>query len=109
MSSTELTLRPSTSVILDAPEEIVSLFSKALDRVRDDILENPYLVEALRVLPVGGYRSAIGSVWNAVVNDLRNKIIYRSVGSISPRHDQVVALGRNSRIAPAASSASMTQ
>ena len=28
---------------------------------------------------MGGYRSAIGSVWNAVVDDLRNKILYRSV------------------------------
>ena len=33
----------------------------------------------MRVLPVDGYRSAIGSVWNAVVDNLRNKIIYRSV------------------------------
>jgi hypothetical protein len=33
----------------------------------------------LRVLPVGGYRSAIGSVWNAVVDDLRSKVLHRSV------------------------------
>ena len=33
----------------------------------------------MRVLPAGGYRSAIGSVWNAVVDDLRNKILHRSV------------------------------
>ncbi|WP_226579898.1 hypothetical protein [Halobacillus litoralis] len=41
--------------------------------------DNPYIEEALRVLPVGGYRSAIGAFWNAVVDDLRNKIIYRSL------------------------------
>ena len=33
----------------------------------------------MRVLPVDGYRSAIGQFWNAVVDDLRNKIIYRSL------------------------------
>jgi hypothetical protein len=31
------------------------------------------------VLPVQGYRSAIGCFWNAVVDDLRQKIIFRSV------------------------------
>jgi hypothetical protein len=31
------------------------------------------------VLPVGGYRSAIGAFWNAVVDDLRQKIIFRSL------------------------------
>jgi len=41
--------------------------------------ENPYIAEATRVLPVGGYRSAIGSFWNAVVDDLRNKITSRSL------------------------------
>lgn len=40
---------------------------------------SPYIQEALRVPPVQGYRSAIGSFWNAVVDDLRNKIIHRSL------------------------------
>lgn len=47
--------------------------------IRDDVRNNPYIQETLRVLPVGGYRSAIGSFWNAVVDDLRNKILYRSI------------------------------
>jgi hypothetical protein len=55
------------------------LFSQALIRVREDLQDSPYLTEALRVLPVGGFRSAIGCVWNAVVDDLRNKIIHRSL------------------------------
>ncbi len=38
-----------------------------------------YIREALRVIPAGGYRSAIGSFWNAVVDDLRKKIIFRSL------------------------------
>jgi len=61
------------------PSEIRPLFERALSNVRPDITDNPYIVEALRVLPVRGYRSAIGSFWNAVVDDLRNKIIHRSL------------------------------
>lgn len=60
-------------------KEIVLLFERAIEGVREELAQNPYLIEALRVLPVGGFRSAIGSVWNAVVDDLRNKIIHRSV------------------------------
>jgi hypothetical protein len=61
------------------PQEIRPLFERALSSVRPDVADNPYIVEGLRVLPVGGYRSAIGSFWNAVVDDLRNKIIHRSL------------------------------
>jgi hypothetical protein len=71
--------KPSKSIVIAKSSEIVPLFSRAMDNVRDDARDNPYLEEAMRVLPAGGYRSAIGSVWNAVVDDLRNKIIYRSV------------------------------
>ncbi|MCB1055441.1 MAG: hypothetical protein KDD11_07995 [Acidobacteria bacterium] len=59
--------------------ELRPLFERALTRVRDDVLDNPYIDEALRVLPAGGHRSAIGCLWNAVVDDLRNKILHRSV------------------------------
>jgi hypothetical protein len=61
------------------PTEIRPLFERALSNVRSDIADNPYILEAIRVLPVGGYRSAIGSFWNAVVDDLRNKITHRSL------------------------------
>jgi hypothetical protein len=71
--------KPGKSIVIAKSSELVPLFSRAIDNVRDDARDNPYLAEALRVLPVGGYRSAIGSVWNAVVDDLRNKIIHRSV------------------------------
>jgi hypothetical protein len=60
-------------------DAMAALFERAIDNVRDDMIENAYLIEALRVLPVRGYRSAIGNVWNAVVDDLRNKIMHRSV------------------------------
>ena len=59
--------------------DITSLIQRAVLQVRSDMQDNPYIQEALRVLPAGGYRSAIGSFWNAVVDDLRNKIIFRSL------------------------------
>jgi hypothetical protein len=59
--------------------DIVPLMESVLSRVREDMKDNPYIKEALLVLPVNGYRSAIGSFWNAVVDDLRNKIIFRSL------------------------------
>jgi hypothetical protein len=60
--------------------DIVPLIQRAVLGVREDMRENPYIVEALRVLPAQGYRSAIGAFWNAVVDDLRNKIMFRSLG-----------------------------
>lgn len=57
----------------------ISLVKDKLQYIREDLKDSPYIVETLRVLPVGGYRSAIGSFWNAVVDDLRNKIIFRSL------------------------------
>lgn len=59
--------------------EVQPLLTKSIANVRDELKDDPYIDEALRVLPVGGYRSAIGSFWNAVVDDLRNKIIHRSL------------------------------
>jgi len=59
--------------------DITSLIERAVMNVREDMRDNPYIIEALRVLPVQGYRSAIGAFWNAVVDDLRNKIIFRSL------------------------------
>lgn len=59
--------------------DMAPLLERSLSFVREDMADNPYILEALKVLPVGGYRSAIGCFWNAVVDDLRNKIIYRSL------------------------------
>lgn len=63
----------------EVPEEELALLRKELTNVREELLNNPYIVEALKVLPTGGYRSAIGSYWNAVVDDLRNKVLHRSI------------------------------
>lgn len=59
--------------------EISAFAQKIISNVRDDMRNNPYIEEAIRVLPVSGYRSAIGAFWNAVVDDLRRKIIFRSL------------------------------
>lgn len=56
-----------------------ALVSKEIVNVREEVRDCPYLLEALKVLPVRGYRSAIGAYWNAVVDDLRQKIIHRSL------------------------------
>lgn len=61
-----------------SPEE-ASLVSKEIVNVREEVRDCPYLEEALRVLTVKGYRSAIGSYWNAVIDDIRQKIIHRSL------------------------------
>jgi len=55
------------------------LIERTLTSVREDLRDNTYLLEALRVLPVRGYRSAIGLFWNVVIDDLRNKIMFRSL------------------------------
>lgn len=72
MAETEQSLTISSS-------DIASLFNRSINSVREDMRDNPYILEALKVLKVEGYRSAIGCVWNAVVDDLRNKIIARSL------------------------------
>lgn len=60
-------------------DALVPLFKKCFQAVRDDLQDSPYIEEGIRVLKVKGYRSAIGNFWNAVVDDLRNKVIHRSM------------------------------
>lgn len=83
-------LEPRPLPVKVAETEILPLFERALMAVRDDYIDNTYIREALRVLPVKGYRSAIGNLWNAVVDDLRNKIIHRSLELFN----KSVAVGR---------------
>lgn len=59
--------------------EEASFLNSELANVRDEFIGNQYIQEAARVLSAGGYRSAIGSYWNAVVDDLRRKIAHRSL------------------------------
>jgi len=69
----------TNAALVPADTDFTPLFERALTSVREDLRDNPYIQEALRVLPVRGYRSAIGNFWNAVVDDLRNKVIFRSL------------------------------
>lgn len=69
--------RLTPQIVLNSGE--IELFRASLMNIREEMIDNPYIEETLRVLPVGGFRSAIGSFWNAVVDDLRNKILYRSI------------------------------
>jgi hypothetical protein len=71
-------------------QEIVPLIKRSLLSVRDELRDDPYIIEAVSVLQVAGYRSAIGSFWNAVVDDLRNKIMFRSLKLFN----QSVEIGR---------------
>ncbi|WP_237567477.1 hypothetical protein [Phytobacter massiliensis] len=77
MKGTEISIHMVPPVPL-APSEI-ALLQSALSTVRDEVTDCPYISEALRVLPVKGYRSAITAYWNAVVDDLRKKIMHRSL------------------------------
>ncbi|WP_114327317.1 hypothetical protein [Candidatus Colwellia aromaticivorans] len=74
----------------DGNTEIVPIMERVLMSVREELRDDPYIIEAVKVLQVGGYRSSIGSFWNAVVDDLRNKIIFRSVSLFN----KSVELGR---------------
>ena len=63
----------------DLAIEAKQLLEKALTNVREEMRENAYILETVKVLSVRGYRSAIGSYWNAVIDDLREKIMHRSL------------------------------
>ena len=82
-SAPHLQRKPLQAIMNDlirtSDADIVPLIERAVLCVREDMRDNPYILEAVRVLPVQGYRSAIGAFWNAVVDDLRNKIIFRSL------------------------------
>lgn len=66
-------------IIPEGQAEMIPIIQRSLMSVREELRDDPYIIEAIKVLQVGGYRSSIGSFWNAVVDDLRNKIMFRSV------------------------------
>lgn len=61
------------------PAEITDNLRNELQNVRDDMRDNKYMIEAVKVLEAGGLRSAIGCYWNAVIDDLRRKVAHRSL------------------------------
>ena len=71
------------SIEIPAVSNTTLKFDELFKQIREDLRDNPYIIETIKVLPAGGYRSAIGSIWNAVVDDLRNKVIYRSLDAFN--------------------------
>lgn len=61
------------------PAEKLEYLQRELTNVRDELNENKYINEARIVLQAGGLRSAIGCYWNAVSDDLRRKVMHRSL------------------------------
>jgi hypothetical protein len=79
MEEDKTIIKKDAEEVTVSQSDIYPFFEKCLSSVRPDLRDNPYIIEGLKVLPVGGYRSAIGSFWNAVVDDLREKIMARSL------------------------------
>lgn len=77
MTKGDLVIKGQTQPILSKEEG--KLLAKELANVREEVKDCSYLEEAIKVLPVKGYRSAIGAYWNSVVDDLRQKILHRSI------------------------------
>lgn len=75
--SEELSIDNRDEIII--PVDKIDYLQKELTNVREEFADNKYIAEARRVLAAGGLRSTIGSYWNAVVDDLRRKIIHRSI------------------------------
>ncbi len=61
------------------PQEQLQFLERELTNIREDLVDNTYISEAHKVLQAGGLRSAIGCYWNAVSDDLRKKVIHRSL------------------------------
>jgi hypothetical protein len=61
------------------PGEKLEYLQRELTNIREDFVDNKYIREAINVLAAGGLRSTIGCCWNAVVDDLRKKVIHRSL------------------------------
>ncbi|MBW4455154.1 MAG: hypothetical protein KME55_21945 [Nostoc indistinguendum CM1-VF10] len=87
MNSNEIVLASDTNALAVYEQQMISVLRKG---VREEMLDSPYIAEALRVLPVQGYRSAIGCYWNAVIDDLRKKIIHRSLYLFNKEMNQKV-------------------
>jgi len=75
--ASKITQAKAVAIVLH-PDKLTEL-RQELTNVREDMVDNKYIQEAIKVLAADGLRSAIGAYWNAVVDDLRRKIIHRSL------------------------------
>lgn len=74
---------------ISIPEDKLEYLQKELTNIRDEVKDDPYIEEAIKVLAAGGLRSTIGSYWNAVVHDIRIKIIHRSLDLFNKEMDKL--------------------
>ncbi|MEH2150666.1 hypothetical protein [Nostoc sp.] len=87
MNSDEIVLLPNTNALAVFEQQMILQLRKG---VREEMVDSPYIAEAVRVLQVQGYRSAIGCYWNAVIDDLRQKIMHRSLDLFNKEMNQSV-------------------
>ncbi len=74
---TDIVKKTTAEIVL--PVEKLEYLQRELTNVREDLTDNKYINEARVVLQAGGLRSAIGCYWNAVSDDLRRKVMHRSL------------------------------
>jgi hypothetical protein len=72
------------------PAENLEYLQRELTNVREDLVDNKYIAEARTVLQTGGFRSAIGCYWNAVSDDLRKKVMHRSLDLFNKEMNKTV-------------------
>jgi len=68
-----------SEIIKAADPNVISIFQSINQEIRVDYQHNDYIAEAQAVFQIGAMRSAITQFWNAVIHDLREKVIYRSL------------------------------
>lgn len=61
------------------PHDKLEYLQKELSNIREEFKDNKYIKEAFLSLSAGALRGTIGSYWNAVSDDLRRKVMHRSL------------------------------
>lgn len=79
-----------TAAEIVLPAENLEYLQRELTNVREDLVDNKYIAEARTVLQAGGLRSAIGCYWNAVSDDLRRKVMHRSLDLFNKEMNKTV-------------------
>lgn len=85
---TEISKKTTAEIVL--PAEKLEYLQRELTNVREELIDNKYISEARTVLQAGGLRSAIGCYWNAVSDDLRRKVMHRSLDLFNKEMNKTV-------------------
>lgn len=65
--------------IVKVDSSVIKIFESLNKEIRSDYQRNDYIEEAQAVFGIGAMRSAITQFWNAVIHDMREKVIHRSL------------------------------